>query len=39
MAVARDFDHTGIFGDRLVGKYSGAADVVSIGVTWRGEAR
>lgn len=30
-----DFDHVGNFGDRLVGEYSGAANVVSIGVTRR----
>lgn len=34
-----DFDHTGNFGDRLLGEYSGAADVVSVGVTWRGARR
>lgn len=30
-----DFDHVGNFGDRLLGEYSGAADVVSIGLTRR----
>ncbi len=30
-----DFDHVGNFGDRLTGEYSGAADVVAVGVTWR----
>ena len=30
-----NFDHVGSFGDRLVGRYEGAADVVSIGVTRR----
>jgi long-chain fatty acid transport protein len=30
-----NFDHVGSFGDHLVGRYEGAADVVSIGVTRR----
>src|SRR5690606_19311172 len=30
-----DTDRTGSFGDRLVGHYSGAADVFSLGATYR----
>jgi long-chain fatty acid transport protein len=33
--IDHDFDHTGRFGDHLLGEYTGAADVISIGLTRR----